>query len=87
MDVRSEEERDAYRAFVKGVNEVLLCECHRRCPNNNGHEPRCEYCDVQHILNLVSSCGKIKSERMGSYMALKWLINNPHQYEYLEEQD
>lgn len=79
-DIRSEEERKAYNAFVTSADAILLCECRSRCPNNHGYEPRCEYCDVKHIQDLVSSCAKIKSERMGSYRALLWLINNPHQY-------
>ena len=80
MSVMNDEERTVFKLINNSICDCLRMECHRRCPSDKGYCAQCEFCDVQHILNVVSAEGKYAAEKMGLYRAVFWLINNAHPY-------
>lgn len=59
------------------VNDCLLVECNKRCPGNQGYEPKCKYCDVKFVLDMTHQF-KIEASGHGLFNALKWLIEAGH---------
>lgn len=78
LNILSNEENDALHNFVKFFNELLLLECHKRCPRNHGYEPKCANCDVQYLFWVVTTMFKMKAEGEGLYYAMRWLITKEH---------
>ena len=80
MGMMRDAEEDAYKQLHKAVTDCLVLECHKRCPSGDGWQPKCKFCDVQHILDVCSSKFHVAADSMGLYPALCWLINNEHPY-------
>ena len=62
---------------LHAVNDCLLAECRKRCPGNNGYEPKCKFCDVKHVLDVTHQF-KIHASDRGLFNTLKWLIEAKH---------
>jgi len=80
MGLMSTEEETARKNLCDAVTDCLVLECHKRCPENDGWQPKCKFCDVQHILNVATSKFRVAADSMGLYPALCWLINREHPY-------
>ena len=80
MGMMRDEEADACKLLCAAVADCLVLECHKRCPEGRSWQPKCKYCDVQHILEVCSSKFRVAADSMGLYPALNWLINNEHPY-------
>ena len=76
--IDTKEELDAVENFIESFDKLLLFQCKKRCPTNDGYENKCEYCDVQHLLRVCSAMFRTKAEFGNLYYALRWLIEEPH---------
>jgi len=77
MDAMTYEERKAFKNVEQAFNGCLLLECRKRCPDNEGYEPKCDSCDVQHLSKVVS-VAKLGADRRGMLFALRWLVEASH---------
>lgn len=83
MAAVTHEEYEAFKNVVRAFNDCLLIECRKRCPDNDGYEPKCENCDVQHLTKVVS-VAKLGADKRGTLFALRWLVEAGHsQFEEL----
>ena len=78
MKIISDEEDNELRIFRSAFNNLLLFECHKRCPDNHGYEEKCANCDVCYLQWVVSTIFKMKAQEEGLHYAIRWLIGEEH---------
>lgn len=57
---------------------VLSGECKKRCPDNRGFEPKCDFCEVQRIFRTVHIEFPLVAKKGGPFFAVKRLVENEH---------
>ena len=74
------EEGKMVQAIQNAFYPVFQSECLKRCPDNRGYEPKCEFCDVQHSFLEIQDSFKLAAEKCGPFLAARCLIENEHRY-------
>jgi hypothetical protein len=73
------------KAIAEAFGPVFTRECKKRCPDNDGYEPKCEYCDVQRIFHTVHTHFTIAAGKCGAFLAVRCLIENEHMHSKFPE--